>query len=390
MVEQAEVVLLDFDGPVCRVFAGKTAPSVAANLRHLIRSRGVKLPDDLRDQDDPLELLRGTAAFAPELVDTVSAALEAAEVEAVATAETTIGAFDVVRACLATGRALSIVSNNSTAAINAYLARRDRARHFAAIIGRGHHPDLMKPSPLPVVQALQALNVRPTAAVLVGDSPTDIEAAHAAGVAAIGYANKPGKIQRLAVAGADAIITDMGDLGAALAATRRPKSRLSWVESDGGPLVVVPESVLAQWRGVPNDFDPGDLDTWGDYGRACQVDGRAGSLEIGDGQALVLGDEPASTTYLSAKRLFVRWIHGASEEQVIRLIPKAMETAAWEEVGTWTTRGRAQLFDSALAGDELEHGRRLVIDVAPGTYRIRTAYAEPASEAGIVLVQLTT
>ncbi|WP_346537632.1 Imm21 family immunity protein [Micromonospora sp. DPT] len=386
--ERAEAVLLDFDGPICSVFAGKSAPSIAADLRQLIVSEGVDLPDQLRDQDDPLELFRATTAFAPQLADTVSAALEAAEVEAAATAETTIGAFDVVCACLATGRALAIVSNNSTAAISTYLARRARARYFAFVIGRGERPELMKPSPIPVVQALQALNVRPSAAVLVGDSTTDIEAAHAAGVACIGYANKPGKAESLAAAGADAIVTDMSDLAAVLASTRRPESRLSWVESGGGPLIVVPASALTRWRGAPVDFDPGDLDTWGDYGRACQIDGYAGSLNAGDDQAIVLGDEPASTTYLPDQRLFVRWIYADSEADVIRLIPRAVEKAEWEEAGSWTTSGPARLFDSTLAGDELEHEHHLTVDVAPGTYLIRTAYVEPEDGTALVLVQL--
>jgi HAD superfamily hydrolase (TIGR01549 family) len=388
VAEGAEAALLDFDGPICSVFAGKSAPSIAADLRQLILSRGVDLPDELRDQDDPLELFRAATAFAPQLVDTLSSALEAAEVEAAATAETTIGAFDVVRACVATGRALAIVSNNSTAAISTYLGRRDRARYFAAVIGRGERPELMKPSPIPVVQALQALNVRPSAAVLVGDSTTDIEAAHAAGVPCIGYANKAGKAERLAAAGADAIVTDLSHLAAVLARTRKPKSQLPWVESAGGPLILVPSSALPKWRGAPFDFDPGDLDTWGDYGRACQIDGYAGVLDAGDDQALVLGDEPASTTYLPDQRLFVRWIYANSEADLIRLIPNAVETADWEDAGTWTTSGPGQLFDSTLAGDELEHEPHLKVDLAPGTYLIRTAYVEPEDRTAMVLVQL--
>jgi phosphoglycolate phosphatase-like HAD superfamily hydrolase len=42
--------------------------------------------------------------------------------------------------------------------------------------------------------------------VFLGDSTSDIEAAQAAGVRSIGYANKPGKNSRLIAAGAEAII----------------------------------------------------------------------------------------------------------------------------------------------------------------------------------------
>ena len=186
-------------------------------------------------------------------------------------------------------------------------------------------------------------------------STTDIEAAHAAGVPCIGYANRPGKAEALAAAGADAIVTDMSDLAAVLSRTRKPESRLSWIESGGGPLIVVPASALNGWRGAPVDFDPGDLNTWGDYGRACQVDGYADALDVGDDQALVLGDRTGIDHVPAGAALFVRWIYADSEADVIRLIPRAVETADWEDAGTWTTSGPARLFDSALAGDELEH-----------------------------------
>ncbi|AWK08358.1 hypothetical protein SSP531S_51950 [Streptomyces spongiicola] len=41
---------------------------------------------------------------------------------------------------------------------------------------------------------------------------TDIEAARAAGTMSIGYANKPGKAERLGQAGATVVIEDMAQL----------------------------------------------------------------------------------------------------------------------------------------------------------------------------------
>jgi phosphoglycolate phosphatase-like HAD superfamily hydrolase len=46
----------------------------------------------------------------------------------------------------------------------------------------------------------------------VGDSVTDIEAAHAAGTMAVGYTNKPGKAMGLRDAGADAVISSIMSL----------------------------------------------------------------------------------------------------------------------------------------------------------------------------------
>lgn len=53
----------------------------------------------------------------------------------------------------------------------------------------------------------------------------------------------------------------------------------SWVESLGGPLIVVPVSVLAKWGGCSENWgeEPGILE---DYDRACAVEGWAGLLDV--------------------------------------------------------------------------------------------------------------
>ena len=50
---------------------------------------------------------------------------------------------------------------------------------------------------------MRALNAQPLHCTLVGDSVSDIVAARRAGVASVGYANKPGKHEKLRDAGAD-------------------------------------------------------------------------------------------------------------------------------------------------------------------------------------------
>ncbi|MFD9432040.1 Imm21 family immunity protein [Streptomyces sp. NPDC060002] len=59
---------------------------------------------------------------------------------------------------------------------------------------------------------------------------------------------------------------------------------LTWLETEGGPLIVVPRTALPLWPG-----------TEGDYDRACEMMGFVGALALPDGaEALVLGDEPLS------------------------------------------------------------------------------------------------
>jgi phosphoglycolate phosphatase-like HAD superfamily hydrolase len=87
------------------------------------------------------------------------------------------------------------------------------------VIGRDDpDPAHMKPSPYRVRQALAMLRAAPAECVLVGDQVSDVTAAHPADLAAIGYASKPGKDERLAQAGADAVITHLADLTEAIIA----------------------------------------------------------------------------------------------------------------------------------------------------------------------------
>jgi hypothetical protein len=63
----------------------------------------------------------------------------------------------------------------------------------------------------------------------------------------------------------------------------------TWVTSAGGPLILIPESACHLWGGAPRTYP----DEEGDYGRACDVDGYVGLIDVGAAQALVLGDMPA-------------------------------------------------------------------------------------------------
>ena len=72
----------------------------------------------------------------------------------------------------------------------------------------------------PVVGA--AWTPTPAAAALVGDSFTDIEAAKRAGVASIGYANRPGQRERMIQMHAGAMLMSMADLALLLRAHSLP------------------------------------------------------------------------------------------------------------------------------------------------------------------------
>jgi HAD superfamily hydrolase (TIGR01509 family) len=212
-------LLLDFDGPICAVFAGYPAPAVADKLRAVIAAHLGTVPADLADVPDPLRMLRPAADLGdPELTRAVTDACRHAEVSAVATAAPTLGAHDVLRTAHDGGRRVVIVSNNSAEAVQAYLHAHDLSEYVDHVAARydGMDPRLLKPDTHLVDAALTTLGVDPAGAVLVGDSESDIEAGQAAGTATIGYANKPGKRQRLADAGADTIVSTMIELADAI------------------------------------------------------------------------------------------------------------------------------------------------------------------------------
>jgi HAD superfamily hydrolase (TIGR01509 family) len=200
-------ILLDFDGPICTLFATTPAPLIAQQLRHTLTRHGAPIPPHIAHQTDPLQVLRYTATLGdPALTLQVDDQLRQAELDAITGAAPTPHARQLITAAHHAGRPLAIVSNNSEPAIHAYLTNHHLTPYIRHVTGRPHgHPQRMKPDPWPVLAAITALNAQPTRCVMIGDSPTDIHAAHTAGIHTIGHANKPGKLEALISAGADAI-----------------------------------------------------------------------------------------------------------------------------------------------------------------------------------------
>ncbi|MFE0652745.1 HAD family hydrolase [Streptomyces sp. NPDC059534] len=74
----------------------------------------------------------------------------------------------------------------------------------------------MKPNPFPLITAAEQMHIDFTSCTLIGDSLTDIQAAHAVGVTVIGYANKPHKADQFAETQADVVTEDMQAIADAL------------------------------------------------------------------------------------------------------------------------------------------------------------------------------
>jgi len=185
---------------------------------------------------------------------------------------------------------------------------------------------------------------------------------------------------------------------------------LRWLESNGGPLLLVPGEHLPSWEGTEPPSDGRQIDAqfrWNgqdapatDYDRACDVQGYLGLLDIGAGQGIVLGDEPLGTAWQASavagesddatSGILIRWVYATSEAEVMEALTHVPETA-WRDDGLLLSVGREPLYllDAAYAGSELEGDNHLTIELLPGRYSMATAEYEPDSHTSLLLHRLT-
>lgn len=214
ILSNTTALLLDFDGPICSVFAEIPAHYVAEQLRVVLADGGHKdMPPDVRQTGDPFAVLYYAAEIDDDATRQVEAALRAHEVESVQASPPTEEILDVIRTFHQIGRQVAVVSNNSDDAVRIYLHMHGVDRFVGAVSARKTHDiSVLKPSPELLINALSALNTAPEMATMVGDSTSDIQAATRAKVRSIGYANKKGKRESLSLYGADAVIERMSDI----------------------------------------------------------------------------------------------------------------------------------------------------------------------------------
>jgi hypothetical protein len=128
------------------------------------------------------------------------------------------------------------------------------------------------------------------------------------------------------------------------------EENLSWVESGGGPLILIDSDLAKEWGGMSGTSGPPE--SLSDYERACSIDGYLGGLTVQNGKALILGDEPMRT---SVKRLepeevmIVRWGWAPNEMQVIEALQLALKSPNWMDNDLTITHSSESfvIFDSA-------------------------------------------
>lgn len=105
------------------------------------------------------------------------------------------------------------MSNTSARTIDAYLTTHDLDRSVDLVIGRtdADTATLTLNAHL-ITQAVTRLEAEATACAIMTTSPAAIDAGRLAGVATIGYANEPGRHERLTAAGADAVVASLSNV----------------------------------------------------------------------------------------------------------------------------------------------------------------------------------
>ncbi|MGW4822352.1 HAD family hydrolase [Streptomyces sp. NPDC004227] len=214
LIADARVVLWDFDGPICRLFAGHSAEGVANELVRWLEGQGEQglLTDSERQSLDPHVVLRAVDRRHPgsDLVTELEERLTEEELRAVASALPTPYADPLIRTWKALGSRLAITTNNSPLVVHEYLDGRDLGGCFAPhVYGRTRDLKPLKPDPHCLNRALTATGASPAQALMIGDTPTDHEASLRAGVPFLGYARNGRKEKLLREAGATVVVDSL-------------------------------------------------------------------------------------------------------------------------------------------------------------------------------------
>lgn len=159
-------------------------------------------------------------------------------------------------------------------------------------------------------------------------------------------------------------------------------TKVEWIESAGGPLLLAPRSSLKDWHGIG---DSGCSDAQSDYARACGIEDEIGVILVGNQSALVLGDEPDRTALIPVQAtpevLMVRWRWAASEESLLSGLLAAHTAGALQFTSSDqlpTSSGEYVLFDSACSGAQLD--RYLSVSLRAGSYLVETTSFKPDRE----------
>ncbi len=209
MRRNACALLLDFDGPVCKVFSSISASDVAKKLVFYAYSH-FNISKELIADSDPLQVLikieRNTTN--DNIVRKCDDYLTGLESQAVDGASLRDGIQKIIELF---DNNIAIVTNNSAKCARDFFSK--LRIKIPIFVGRPFgRPSLMKPNTYILDYALQQLKKSNDDCIMIGDSVTDIEVAQKARIFSIAYANYESKYKRLQNSLPDFISCDLNEI----------------------------------------------------------------------------------------------------------------------------------------------------------------------------------
>ncbi len=145
-----------------------------------------------------------------DLVAELEERLTQEELRATSSAMPTAYADPLIRTWTAIGSRLAIATNNSPRVVRTYLDGRGLLACFSPhVYGRTQNLHQLKPDPHCLNRALSAMGAAPASALMIGDTPSDLDAANRAGVPFLGYARNARKEKLLREAGATSVVDSL-------------------------------------------------------------------------------------------------------------------------------------------------------------------------------------
>jgi len=158
-----------------------------------------------------------------------------------------------------------------------------------------------------------------------------------------------------------------------------------WVDTHGGPFILVAESLLPSWRGTEGWSYETHGDDDSDYSKACDVIDWIERIGCGEGEAYVLGGDIGSVSWITDDGLvggyIVQWIGIDDESSILPALQsddlQAQLTSddAERKFLEVADPGKLRVIQAAEIGDDILHPS-LYIHLKPGTYSATSIYFE--------------
>ena len=160
---------------------------------------------------------------------------------------------------------------------------------------------------------------------------------------------------------------------------------MKWLDPLGGPLILIDRAFVKEWRGIDKSSDE-KYDS--DYDRACDATNYAELIQIPNGMALVLGDEPSRTSVIERppdKAIIIRWKWAPNEMEVESHLSNAwdLNLPILEKLQFIQTSNEAIIFDASFSDPAIDDF--LTIHLVQGRYTIETALYQPNKKNCVLL-----